>query len=394
MTENSSGKPAVDQSRRKTLKFLVAGAAAVAATGIGGYAWESSQNPPVSQTTSATSSTPTSAPTMTGTSGKTLHILEWAGYDVEDLWKPFKEQHPDVNVQFSIAADELEMLAKLQGGFEADLVHPCVDTAKLFVDAGLLEPIDTSLIPNWSNLGDKFKNAVGVHEDGNVVIAPLDWSFESITYRPDLVSGKPDSWQLLWDKQYKGKLSMMDGYISVVVTAFGLRDQLGIQNVWNMADQELDKVKQKLIDQKPLIRTYWSTSTDLVPLMTSGDVVAAFSWADAAAGLYSKSIPAVYMNPKEGRLGWICGLSVVKGTKNRDLAHDYINAWMDASTGKWLMENYWYGHSNQNAMNTVDPSLLKFLGVDDPAIMQNTTFFQHIPNLAKYGEVWNEVKAA
>lgn len=388
MTEKSSeeSKPPVDKSRRKALKVLGAGVALAAIAGIGGYAWQSTQKPPpmTSETSSPSETSSASA------EGQTLKVLEWSGYEVEDLWRPFKEKHPDVRVEFSFAVDDAEMLTKLRAGFEADVVHPCSYMIRRFLDADLIEPIDTSLTTNWSNIYPEFQNHPDVQQGGDIYMMPLDWGYVSVTYRSDLVKEQTDSWELLWDERYKGSLAMWDSALDSVPLAGQLT---GAKNMWDMTDEELEAAKKKLLAQKPLLRTYWTSETDIVSLMASGDVVAAQTWQSAALRVNTAGKPVVYMRPKEGRWGWLCGLCIVKGTKNKELAHEYVDAWADPRSGSWLINNYSYGHSNMNSAKMADPSIVQRLEVNDPEILKKTYFIQNMPRLEKYQEIWMEVKS-
>ena len=355
-----------------TLAKVAIGAGVAAAAGGGYYAWL------------------TSRPIPPGERTGTLRVLEWTGYDVEDLWKPFKQKFPKVQVEFSFAVDDAEMLSKLRAGFAADIVHPCSYLTKRFVDAGVVVPIDASLIPEWDNLQRAFRENPDIYVDGKLYQVPVDWGFVSITYRPDLVEGQPDSWELLWDERYRGKLSMWDSALDSVPLAGQL---LGFEDIWDMTDEQLQRAKQKLLQQKPLIRFYWTSSSDIYGPLASGEVVAAQTWQDAAAFLTSENTPNVYMNPKEGIWGWLCGLAIVKGTKNRDLAHEYINAWASASSGAWLIDNYWFGHTNRDSPGSADQQTVRNLGLDKPETVERTIFIRHMPRLELYQQTWNEVKA-
>ena len=54
-----------------------------------------------------------------------LVVLDWAGYELPEFWAPFAEAYPDISVDYSFFAEDAEAYAKLQSGFEADVLHPC-----------------------------------------------------------------------------------------------------------------------------------------------------------------------------------------------------------------------------------------------------------------------------
>ena len=101
-------------------------------------------------TTAATATAAaTSAPT-TSPGPQALTVLDYAGYDQAVFWKDFAAKHPSVAPTYSFFADDAEAFSKVASGFAFDLGHPCVSWLKLWVDQGLIQPIDTSRLSNWS----------------------------------------------------------------------------------------------------------------------------------------------------------------------------------------------------------------------------------------------------
>ena len=80
----------------------------------------------------------------------------------------------------------------------------------------------------------------------------------------------------MWDENLSGKISMWDDKTSIYITA---RLLFGTEvNVYDLSDDQLEKVKDKLIAQKPLIRKYWATAGELVNLYANGEVWISNTW--------------------------------------------------------------------------------------------------------------------
>ncbi len=78
------------------------------------------------------------------------------------------------------------------------------------------------------------------------------------------------------------------------------------------------------------------------------------------------------------------------------MGYDFIDAWQAPETGKWLIENYNYGHSNPKAFPGVDPKLLDDLGMSDPAAVVAQAVFPppNDPEMeAKMTKLFEEIKA-
>src|SRR6185437_1682896 len=82
----------------------------------------------------------------------------------------------------------------------------------------LAQEIDTSKLKNWDKVPDAFKQIGQIN--GKQYFVPWDWGFSSILYRTDKIPNV-DSWDVLFDQQYKGHLSMWDdGPGAVTVSAY------------------------------------------------------------------------------------------------------------------------------------------------------------------------------
>src|SRR5215831_2412038 len=79
--------------------------------------------------------------TQEATSGS-LTVLEWAYYDVPDMWADFGAKYPDVKVSFNFGASDEDIFAKTKAGSGEDIVHFYTPFLKFYVDEGLIQPID------------------------------------------------------------------------------------------------------------------------------------------------------------------------------------------------------------------------------------------------------------
>lgn len=343
-------------------------------------------NPPAGDPTAATQPSE-AAPAATGP----LTVLEWSGYELPEFWQPFADQYPDVKVDFSFFADDAEAVAKLQTGFEVDVVHPCFSWLGQYVEAGLIQPIDTSRLKNWSGIIPELAE-LGQY-DGKQYFIPWDWGYETTIVRTDKIQEVPDSYADLWDPQYAGHVSAYDGAESIwVVTALAL----GL-DPYNTTPEQQQQIKQKMIELKPNLLNYWTDYSEIVQLIAGGDVwVASNAWNDAYVLLTEQGIPVEYTTPVEGRLGYVCGYVITSNAQNLDLAYAYIDAAIDPQSMANLSNIYGYGASNRDALPLTDASVIEVMELDNPDILNRTYFYQPIDTAMRdlITGIWSEVKAA
>src|SRR6478609_3635893 len=184
-----------------------------------------------------------------------LQVLDWAGYGNDGgqaMFAQYAKQHAANKPQFTYMTNEADALAKFHAGLKVDLFRPYVGWVKYFATSGLVQPWDTSKIPNFKHL-NPFMVKAGQY-GGKQYGIPDDWGFDAILYRSDKVTPKSRSWALIFDDRYKGRISWFDDLN--MLTVAGL--YLGVKNAWNQSDAELKRSQQLLIDKKKNVRLIWS----------------------------------------------------------------------------------------------------------------------------------------
>jgi spermidine/putrescine transport system substrate-binding protein len=357
------------------------------------------------------SSAPTTGPTSAATSAVTeptappatevapdqvtgeLTVFDWAGYDQEIFWQDFKDTYPNATVSFpSFGGSDADIYNQVSTGLNSsDVFHPYTGWLQFYVDEGLVAEIDTSRLSNWSKVPDSFK-ALGQF-NGKQYFVPWDWGFTSVLYRTDKIDAV-DSWGALLDPQYDGHIMMWDdgpGAVTVSSYVHGW-DETAI------TDEQLAEAQAEWTRTIGANPTMWLGEPELIDGFENGDVWAAYAWQGAYATLLANgNVPVAYANPSEGRNSWVGVYGIRADSPNYDLALLFLDAKLGDLTGKNLIENYYYGTSNGDAMAAItDETLKDAFSIDDPTILQNTNF---TPNLTAeqrdaWIAMWTEVKAA
>jgi spermidine/putrescine transport system substrate-binding protein len=321
-----------------------------------------------------------------------LQVLDWAGYGNDGgqtMFAQYIKQHPHDKPKFTYMTNESDALAKLHAGLKPDIFRPYVGWVKYFATSGLVQPWDTSLIPNFKHL-NPFMVKAGQY-GGKQYGIPEDWGFDAILYRSDKVTPKSRSWGLLFDERYKGKIAWFDDLGMLVATGL----YLGFKDPWNQTDAQLKKSQDLLIAKKHLVRMIWSSETNLWEAFGGGDLWIAYAWPNDWVQMKKKKLPVVYMHPKEKPVAWVGMLMLLAGSPRPHLAHAYVNAWSSAASAKWLEDNYGYGHANTVARPS-SSDLLHALQLTNPKAVTepNAHLDRDIPQRALYAKMWEEVKAA
>lgn len=322
-----------------------------------------------------------------------VNVLTWEGYADDSFIKPF-EQASGCKVSATYVGSNDDFAPKLTaGGNVYDLISPSIDTAPVMVRAGLVEPVDISRVTRFEEIYKKFRDAGGIRADGKMYGVPFSWGSIPFMYRTDKISTPPKSLNELWSDKYKGKISLWDDKSAIYVAS----RVLGNMDIYKLDDAQLDAAKNKLIEQKPLVRKYWSTAGELVDLYTNGEVWISNTWGGYQSSLLAEqNIPVKEFIPEEGAEGWMDSWMVVKGTPNKDCAYKFINMAI-SEQGQCGMSNV-NGYSSTNvvaAKNCMSEQQFVDLHQDDPDYLDSLLLWEDLGDrFGAYTNVWNAVKAA
>lgn len=318
-----------------------------------------------------------------------LSVLTWEGY-ADDLWvKPFEEAS-GVSVARTYVGSNDEYMAKLAaGGGGYDVVVIVSSLAKRAIDAGFAEPVDLSMIPHFEEIFEPFKS-VGFNRKGDVVYGvPTFWGTSPVTVNAEVIPERSD-FGVLFDEEYKGRIAMWDDISTIADVA----NYMGFENIWTLTDEQLEQVKQKMIEQKPLVRKYWSQAGEAIELFASGEIVASNSYNYITEALRDQGHNVREFVP-DRPIGWVDSQFVVSGTDCREAAHGYINHLISPEAQARIAETTGYTVTNPQSKAFMDAETWDRLYMDEgPGILASIEFWNDIPRRARYLEVWNEIKAA
>ncbi|HWT56619.1 MAG TPA: ABC transporter substrate-binding protein [Rhizobium sp.] len=225
--------------------------------------------------------------------------------------------------------NSVERLAKM----EANKANPVIDLAAVSMAdalaasrAGLIDKVDTAKLANFVKLYDVAKDPNG---DGMSV--GYTFYATSIAYRSDKM--KIDSWADLLKPEYVGHVAFPN-----VTTNQGPPALYMLGQALGKDTPDLKGPIEALGEKKDDIVTFYEKSSQLVQLMQQEEIWAApigrFSW----AGFTKLDVPVAWATPKEGQTGGMNVLVLTKGSKNQDLAMQFMDFWLSTDIQTKLAE--------------------------------------------------------
>jgi putative spermidine/putrescine transport system substrate-binding protein/spermidine/putrescine transport system substrate-binding protein len=311
---------------------------------------------------------------------KELRMFTWEGYADAAWVKEFETKHNcKVNAAYAGSVDE--MFAKMSGSKGADFDIVAVDTSSIprYLDAGLLAPVDVSKVPAAANLMADFQSIPILQKDGKSYGLPFAWGSLGMIYDTEFFAGRePTSWATMWDPALEGRLIALDDANNNIVTA---ALYLGLKNPYQLSDDEFKLVKEKLIEQKKLLLSYYAGFDDGVEIWKKNKIVAMFAMGEIQAKkMLDQGMKIKYIIPKENAVGWLDCLLLSSGTKENGLAHAWFDFVLDKKIGADMTAKFNYGNTT-SAVTGMDYA-------------KGLSWLQPPEDFNKRVNTWNEVKAA
>ena len=133
----------------------------------------------------------------------------------------------------------------------------------------LLRPLDERAVPEFHDLA--FSDAPQVRDpSGQVLFVPASAGPQGLIVNTDLVDPDTvDSYADLFDPQYAGDVALE----ATPLTAIGAAAlAMGLDDPMNLSDEEVEQVKEYLLDHRDQFRSFADSDASMVNLFKSGEV--------------------------------------------------------------------------------------------------------------------------
>jgi putative spermidine/putrescine transport system substrate-binding protein len=240
-----------------------------------------------------------------------LNLIEWPAYSDPSFAKKF-EQQTGCKIHRKDAGSSSEMVALMHtggggGGGQYDLVSASGDASLRLIVGGDVKAVNVNLIPSWKQFISIFKSPAHNTVKGVHYGVSVQWGPNTLMYNTKKVKPAPTSWSALYDKKYKGKITVPNNPIQIADGALYLmqtKPSLGIKDPYELTRTQLSAVVSLLKQQKPLIKKYWNSATDEINLFKGGDAVIGASWPYQTLTLQAAKQPIKEIIPSYGATGW------------------------------------------------------------------------------------------
>jgi putrescine transport system substrate-binding protein len=315
------------------------------------------------------SATSAAAAAPANTEEKVLNVYNWPDYIAKDMIANF-EKDTGIKVNYQTFENNEALNAKLVAGNTGyDIVVPGAVFAKGQIEAGLLQKLDKSKIPNTSNLDSEIMGKLTTVDPGNAYLIPWAWSFTTVGINKAMVAkalGKtpmPDNaWDLVFNPTYTAKLkscgiAYLDSPTEVIPPALHYIGKNAYSN--DVADHKA--AGDMLAKVRKDIRLFSSTMIDD---LAGGKACVALGWAGdiniakgrAVENKSGADIEALV--PKTGGLIFFDNLAITKDAKHPGNAATFINYFLQPDVSAALTNELGYATANKASVAKVTPEVV------------------------------------
>ena len=182
-----------------------------------------------------------------------LYVYNWGEYIDESVIDEFEEE-TGIKVVYDLFETNEEMYPVIEaGGIAYDAVCPSDFMIQKMREHDLLAEINFDNVPNIDQIDPLYMELSKSFDPENKYAVPYTWGTIGILYNKERLQElgvpAPTKWADLWDERLSGEILMQDSIRSAFMT--GLKKNGYSLNSTN--PDEINKAKQDLIDQKPLV---------------------------------------------------------------------------------------------------------------------------------------------
>lgn len=327
-----------------------------------------------------------------GLQGTTVNVYNWGEYISDgsegsmDVVHEF-ERLTGAKVNYTNYESNENMYSKLSGGgVSYDVIVPSDYMIARLIEENMLLEIDWNNVPNISLIDDSCKNLYFDPEQKYSLCYNVGTTV--LIYNTKFVDEVPDSWSVLWDEQYKGKVLMFNNSRDAFAIAQAM---LGKDfNSTNEADWQ--ECAEFLAQQRDAVSPVY-VMDEVFNLMESGEYAFATYYAGDYVLMSENNEDLDYCFPKEGVNIFYDAFCIPTCAQNKRGAEAFINFMHEPQVALENTECIYYASPNITVINNEESSLYGSEAVyPDP--LPNGQYFHNLPQniLEVQSSLWSRVK--
>jgi putrescine transport system substrate-binding protein len=303
-----------------------------------------------------------------GKAADQLHIYNWADYIGKDTIAEFEKRTGITVVYDTYDADETLEAKMMAGDSGYDVISTSTDYFARQIKAGIYQPLDKSLLPNWKNLDPYVLERESIADPGNRYAMPYLRHVNGFAYNVDMIRARmPDAPVDSLDMIFKP--GIISRFADCGVTFLDSPEdvlQLALSYLHldpnTTKPEDYAQAEKLLLKVRPYIRAF--DSSEYMNGLATGDFCISMSWSGdystsrARAKAAGVDVNLAFTVPREGANGSFDALLIPADAPHRLAAYKFLNYILEPQVVARITNYIHYGNDNLAANPYVEPSIL------------------------------------
>lgn len=247
-----------------------------------------------------------------------LNLYNWGDYTSPELLTKFTAETGITVTVTDYDSNDTALAKVAAGGSGFDLVVPSASFVPIYVEQGLLQPLDHTRLPHIGNIDPQW---VDVSWDmGREYTIPWQWGSTGVAVNRTAYSGDINTSMIFLDPPPE-----LVGKVNVVPEMMDLIHMSIFANGGDVCSEDLDilkKVRDQLVAAKP---SWIAMDYGMVEKLSSNDVMAAMNWNGSTFRARLNNPDVAYGYPREGYPLFMDSVGLLADAQNVDEAYKFLD---------------------------------------------------------------------
>lgn len=328
-----------------------------------------------------------------GLQGTTVNVYNWGEYISDgsegsmDVVSEF-ERLTGATVNYTNFESNENMYSKLAGGgVSYDVIVPSDYMIDRLIDEEMLLPLDYDNIPNMKYISEEYQHLY--YDPDQLYSVCYNIGTTILIYNKTLVSEEPDSWEVLWDEQYKDKVLMFNNSRD----AFAIAQAVLGKDFNSTVEQDWVDCAQLLAEQKDKTNPVY-VMDEIFNLMESGEYALGVYYAGDYLLMVENNEDLGYCFPKDGVNFFYDAFCIPTCSQNKRGGEAFINFMHEPQVAYENSEYIYYRSPNITVEDNEESSLYgsEVIYTSDDVKSQS---FKNLPQniIELQNNLWTQVKS-
>lgn len=282
-----------------------------------------------------------------------VYVYNWGEYIDPEVIEIFEEEtgYKVHYEEFETNEEMYTIVAKKARVY--DVICPSDYMIEKMLENDLLAEINFENVPNIQHIGTQYLESAKGFDPENKFSVPYCWGTVGICYNKTMVDEEVNSWSILFDEKYDGKILMQASVRDAYCVALSY---LGY-SINTMNEDELKEATELLIEQKPIVQAY--VVDQVRDKMIKNAAALSVIYSGEAIYMQEENSDLEYVVPDEGSNVWIDGWVIPKDCQNKEAAEAWINFMCRPDIALKNFEYITYSTPNESARALIEDEAIR-----------------------------------